>query len=80
VAGIRYTVQPGDTLSSIAHRFRVTVDAIALANGLGDPDYIFVGQVLVIPGVLHAHSFADYSSGRCCSPRGRDRDEGGVHV
>jgi peptidoglycan/xylan/chitin deacetylase (PgdA/CDA1 family) len=52
VAGIRYTVQPGDTLSSIAQRFRVTVDAIALANGLSDPDYIFVGQVLVIPGVF----------------------------
>lgn len=52
VAGLRYTVQPGDTLYSIAERFAVSVDLIVQANGLTDPDYIFVGQVLVIPGVF----------------------------
>ncbi len=52
VGGIRYTVQPGDTLSSIAQRFGITVEALVLANGLSDPNYIFVGQVLVIPGVF----------------------------
>lgn len=52
MAGIRYTVQPGDTLYSIAQRFGVTVDTIAQANELSDPDYIFVGQVLVIPSVF----------------------------
>jgi peptidoglycan/xylan/chitin deacetylase (PgdA/CDA1 family)/LysM repeat protein len=52
VAGIRYTVQPGDTLYSVAERFGVSIDVIAQANGLSDPNYIFVGQVLVIPGVF----------------------------
>jgi len=52
VAGIRYTVQPGDTLHSIAERFGVSVEAIAQTNNLSDLNYIFVGQVLVIPGVF----------------------------
>lgn len=44
-----YTVQPGDTLSAIAQQFGVTVEAIAAANGIEDPDFIDVGQVLLIP-------------------------------
>ena len=33
-AGINYTVQPGDTLFSIARRFGTTVEAIMTANDL----------------------------------------------
>ena len=44
-----YTVQQGDTLSLIAQRFGTTVQAIQAANGIEDPNEIFVGQVLVIP-------------------------------
>jgi LysM repeat protein len=44
-----YVVQPGDTLGSIARRFNTTVAAIASANGIVNPNLIFVGQVLVIP-------------------------------
>jgi LysM repeat protein len=44
-----YTVQPGDTLYSIARRYGTTVDAIAQANGILNPSYIYVGQVLCIP-------------------------------
>lgn len=44
-----YTVQQGDTLSLIAQRFGTTVQAIQAANGIADPNEIFVGQVLVIP-------------------------------
>ena len=47
--GVRYVVQPGDTLSAIAHRFGTTVEAIASANALADPSEIIVGQVLFIP-------------------------------
>jgi peptidoglycan/xylan/chitin deacetylase (PgdA/CDA1 family) len=36
----------------MAERFAVSVDLIVQANGLTDPNYIFVGQVLVIPGVF----------------------------
>jgi LysM repeat protein len=44
-----YTVQPGDTLGRIATRFGVSVQAIMSANGLTNPNLIFVGQRLTIP-------------------------------
>ena len=44
----RYTVRPGDTLSSIAQRFDLDVAELAEANGLFDPDVIFPGQTLRI--------------------------------
>lgn len=44
-----YVVQQGDTLAAIAQRFGTTVQALQAANGIADPDEIFVGQVLVIP-------------------------------
>jgi len=46
----RYTVQRGDTLYLIALRHGTTIQAIALLNGLTNPNLIFPGQVLVIPG------------------------------
>ncbi|MDJ0755474.1 MAG: LysM peptidoglycan-binding domain-containing protein [Ardenticatenaceae bacterium] len=45
-----YTVSRGDTLSKIAVRFGTTVNAIMAANGLSNPNLIYVGQVLQIPG------------------------------
>ena len=45
----RYTVRRGDTLSSIAARQLRTVDALAQANGISDPNRIFTGEVLTIP-------------------------------
>ena len=44
-----YVVQAGDTLSSIAWRFGVTVDGMLVANGLTDADLILTGQQLAIP-------------------------------
>lgn len=44
-----YTVQPGDTLFSIARRFGTTPEAIAARNGIVDPNRIEAGMVLVIP-------------------------------
>jgi LysM repeat protein len=46
--GTVYVVRWGDTLSSIATQFGVTVEAIKAANGLSG-DIIVVGQKLVIP-------------------------------
>jgi murein DD-endopeptidase MepM/ murein hydrolase activator NlpD len=46
---VRYTVQPGDTLTRIAARFGTTVEALAEANHLVNPNLIYVGQVLLIP-------------------------------
>jgi LysM repeat protein len=44
-----YVVQAGDSLSTIAARFSVTVDEIAEANGITDVDSITAGDELVIP-------------------------------
>jgi LysM repeat protein len=49
-----YVVAEGDSLSSIAQRFGVTVEALAVANGIDDPDVITLGQELVIPGPVPA--------------------------
>lgn len=50
-SGVRYVVQPGDTLSSIAVRFDVSWTEIADANNLSDPNNLNVGDVLIIPGI-----------------------------
>jgi len=44
-----YTVQPGDTLYSIAVRFRTTPYAIQIANHLPNVNAIYPGMVLIIP-------------------------------
>ena len=46
---VTYTVKSGDSLSAIALKFGTTVKAIADANQIPDPNFIRVGQVLVIP-------------------------------
>lgn len=44
-----YTIQAGDTLAEIAAEYGVSVDALAEANSITDPDEIEVGQILRIP-------------------------------
>jgi LysM repeat protein len=45
-----HIVRPGETLYGIALMYGTTVDAIASANGIVDPNFIHVGQRLIIPG------------------------------
>lgn len=45
-----YTIQPGDTLYSIARRFDTTVAAIVNANDIPNPNLIRAGDVIEIPG------------------------------
>ncbi|WP_337827077.1 LysM peptidoglycan-binding domain-containing protein [Pseudonocardia sp. TMWB2A] len=45
-----YTVRSGDTLSAIASRHGSSVSAIARANGISNPNLIYPGQRLTIPG------------------------------
>ena len=45
-----YTVKPGQTLSQIATELGVSLAAIVDATGLTDPDRIYTGMVLRIPG------------------------------
>lgn len=49
-ADTTYVVQPGDTLWKIARAFNTTIQAIVEANEIANPDLIFAGQVLLIPG------------------------------
>ncbi|HJQ29803.1 MAG TPA: septal ring lytic transglycosylase RlpA family protein [Rubrobacter sp.] len=44
--GGSYVVQSGDTLSGIAAQLGTSVDHLASANGISDPDYLSVGQTL----------------------------------
>ena len=44
-----YTVQPGDTLSGIAAWFGVDYHTLCQVNGIQNPNFIYVGQVLIIP-------------------------------
>ena len=44
-----YTVQRGDSLSTVARRFGVSVADLVTANGLADPNHIRYGATLTIP-------------------------------
>ncbi len=44
-----YTVQSGDDLFRIAIQYNTSIYAIALVNGLPNPDLVFAGQNLVVP-------------------------------
>ena len=45
-----YVVQPGDTLYSISREVGVSTTEISYLNKITDPNRIFVGQRLIIPG------------------------------
>lgn len=47
-----HILQRGETLFSVAQRYGLTVDGIAHANGIPDPRQVYVGQQLVIPGII----------------------------
>ena len=47
--GVSYTVQRGDTLSSIAHKTNAKTQDIINANKITDPTRLQVGQTLFIP-------------------------------
>src|SRR5258708_15130454 len=44
-----YTVQPGDSLFSIAARFNVSISQLATINKIYDVNVLNVGQVLLLP-------------------------------
>lgn len=51
-APLTHVVAAGETLWSLAQRYRVPVQRIVEANRLGNPDALRLGQVLVIPGAV----------------------------
>jgi LysM repeat protein len=44
-----YIVQPGDTLSSIARKYDVSLEDLMRANDIANPDYVQLGQELKVP-------------------------------
>ena len=54
-----YIVQAGDSLSAIAARFNVTLDALMSANDISDPNLLAAGQQLVIPGLQGVSGILD---------------------
>ncbi|MDP9151914.1 MAG: DUF882 domain-containing protein [Myxococcota bacterium] len=90
-ADVTHVVQRGHTVEAIAHRYRVSVKAIADANHLKDTSHLKPGQTLVIPGVEapkqkgattgRSEHPATLSAGRAMreaapAPRGRDAQGG----
>ncbi|MEZ4831879.1 MAG: LysM peptidoglycan-binding domain-containing protein [Caldilineaceae bacterium] len=51
-----YIVQRGDSLSTIARQHNVSMADLARSNGISNPNFIYVGQRLVIPGTDAAAS------------------------
>lgn len=44
-----YIIQPGDSLTGIASKFGVTTNQLLNINNLDNPDFVFVGQRLILP-------------------------------
>ena len=51
VTGAVYTVQPGDTLATIAEQSGTTIAALQAANNMNDSSFLIAGQELLIPGI-----------------------------
>lgn len=45
-----YKIKAGDTLSDIAKKFGTTVAALEKLNGISDPNKIYTGEVIKVPG------------------------------
>jgi len=54
LAGDIYIVQPGDALSTIASRHGTTAQALLIANGLPNANFVWVGQRLRVTGIANA--------------------------
>lgn len=48
---MNYTIKSGDTLSAIAKRYNVSVQQLAQANGIADPNKIYAGKTIKIPNI-----------------------------
>lgn len=46
---LSHTVSEGDTLSGIAQAYDISVEELIEANGIENPDFLQIGQILIIP-------------------------------
>jgi len=67
-AGGTYTVKPGDTLAKIAAATGTTIAALMQANGIKNPNLVYTGQRLVIPGAGGARTSPAPAAGPVSAP------------
>jgi len=60
--GFEHRVEAGETLTSIAQRYGVTIDALVRANHLDDPNQIVVGAEIQVPSSSTGRSSSSSSS------------------
>ncbi|MBN1206728.1 MAG: LysM peptidoglycan-binding domain-containing protein [Myxococcaceae bacterium] len=58
-----YRIHQGDTLSALAARFNTSVSALARANNIANPNLIYAGKTLRIPGHSQTDSFEPAKGG-----------------
>lgn len=54
--GSTYTVRSGDNLSTIAAKYGTSSATLASLNGISNPNYIYVGQVLKLSGTTTSYA------------------------
>ncbi|PTL82890.1 LysM domain-containing protein [Vitiosangium sp. GDMCC 1.1324] len=58
-----YRIRPGDTLSGLAARFKTSVSSLARLNKIANPNLIYAGKTLRIPGHDRGDSFESTKGG-----------------
>ncbi|WP_338448158.1 LysM peptidoglycan-binding domain-containing protein [Niallia oryzisoli] len=56
---VSYIVNPGDSIHSIAYKFRTFVDLVAGINNIENPNIIYSGQSLIIPAFIYEIQMGD---------------------
>jgi hypothetical protein len=72
-----YRIRPGDTLSGLAARFKTSVSELARANKIANPNLIYAGRTLRIPGHSRSDSFEPSKGG---GTKGTGGTKGGGQV
>ncbi len=65
-----YRIRPGDTLSALAARFNTSVSELARVNKIANPDLIYAGNSLRIPGHARNDTFEPARNGGSSGTRG----------
>lgn len=64
VTYLRHVIKKGETLGSIAKKYKVSVASVQTVNKIKNPNRISVGQVLMIPSAAQATALANTSSSK----------------
>ena len=74
-----YVVQRGDSLATIARKYGINYLELASMNGIANPDVLFVGQVLRVPGPAAQHRSARCNNANNGASRYQSTDHGHLH-